>query len=114
MNHQKNDYIKMIIAMNDVSKCLSLGYKLNNESFIILNQDARVYYHYIDILNDSGELKRSKMLILYENIKKMDNELYKKLEDYYPGVIHDILSELINLDTNVSEKVMKRVYEWWN
>ncbi len=113
---QNHQYVKMIIALNDMSICFSLGYKLKNSSFKILNEDARVYGHYIDHLNDSGELKKAKMMVLYNKIKLMNNIIHEKINELYPNVIHDITMELINVNLNikVSNSVMKRVYEWWN
>ncbi len=102
------NFTKMIIAMNDVSLCLSL----EHESFKLLNEDARVYWHYIDRLHDSGELKRAKMIVLYEKIKNM--EMREKIEEYYPGIIDILLMNLHNINPDVSASVMKRVYEWWN
>lgn len=111
---QKNDYIQMIVALNDISICFSLGYKLKNSSFHVLNEDARIHGHYVDYINDSGELKRAKMIVLYEKIKNMENPLREKIEEYYPRTIHYILLELIHVNTDVSPLVMKRVHEWWN
>lgn len=112
---RKNEYTQMIIALNDISICLSLGYKNKNESFKILNEDARVHANYIDKLNDSGEIKRAKMMILYEKIKNMDNSIYEKINEIYPNVLSIILNELIhtNLNIKVSKEVMNRVYDWW-
>jgi hypothetical protein len=111
---RKQDYVQMIIALNDSSICFSLGYKLKNSSFKILNEDARIYGHYIDNLNDSGEIKRAKMIVLYEKIKNMDNYLHEKINELYPNVIRDVVMELIHVNTKESAHVMKRVYEWWN
>jgi chromosome segregation ATPase len=113
---RKNEYTQMVIALNDISICLSLGYKNKNESFKFLNEDARVHGHYIDNLNDSGELKRAKMTVLYQKIKYMDNSIYEKINEIYPNVISTILIELVHvnlINLKVSKEVMNRVNEWW-
>jgi hypothetical protein len=112
---RKNEYTQMVIALNDISICLSLGYKVKNESFKLLNEDARIHEHYIDNLNDSGEIKRAKMMVLYEKIKYMDNSIYEKINEIYPNIISTILIELVNVNLNikVSKEVMNRVYQWW-
>jgi len=113
---RKQEYIQMIIALNDMSLCFSLGYKIKNESFKLLNEDARIHGHYIDHLNESGELKRAKMMVLYNKIKYMVNCVREKINEMYPNVIHTVIMELIEVDLNrkVSNSIMKRVYEWWN
>jgi hypothetical protein len=111
---KNHEYNRMIIALNDISICFSLGYKLKNTSFKQLNEDARVHANYIDNLNDSGEIKTAKMIVLYEKIKNMDTSIREKINELYPNVINAVLLELIHVNIRVPQPIIKRVYEWWN
>ncbi len=114
----KHNYTKFIIAMNDVSLYFSLERKTNNISFKYLQEDCKVYYHYIDRLTDNGEMLKAKLKVFYDKIKNIDNDVYEIINDLYPNIINDMLLELSNhkddiFKVNISEQLIKRVNQWW-
>lgn len=106
---EKDEYNKFMIAIQDMNRLFLLEHK--NSSFKDLREDRLYTCHYIKD-NDQPEMKDAKISVLYEKLQHIHDNIREQFDELYPNVIEDVLLHITPV--KVSDKLLKRVYKWWN
>jgi hypothetical protein len=108
----KELYNQFMIAIQDINRMYSLEQILKNSAFTNLRSNRINSCHYINE-NDSQELTNAKITVLYEKLQSMNDSIRKKLNQKYPNVIRDVLSQIKPLQ-GLSEDDLEDANDWWN